>query len=169
MAHHGNRYPLLSVCVLALLALSTTAFATNQSDRTSWGNNISVGPNDQVADVTCIACSIRIRGQVAGDATTVGGSIIIEGPGQVSGDVTAVAGNARLDKDVKVAGDVTVVGGELRRDAAASVSGDVTAMGGRAWIVPILLVPFVILGLFVAFVVWLVQRLSRPATPRVPA
>jgi hypothetical protein len=145
------------------------AFAKNPSDRTSWGNNITVGPNDQASDVTCIGCTIRIRGHVAGDATTVGGSIVIEDRGQVTGDVTAVAGNVRIDKEVKVSGDVTVVAGELRRDPEASVSGDVTALGGRGWIVPIILAPFVILGLLVAFVIWLVKRLSRPALPPVPA
>jgi cytoskeletal protein CcmA (bactofilin family) len=168
MPQHGCRYPLLSSCVL-FLVLSTMAFARNQSDRTSWANNINIGPNDQASDVTCMACNIRIRGQVAGDATAIGGSIVIEGQGQVSGDVTAVAGNARLDKEAKVAGDVTVVGGELHRDPEASVSGDVTAMGGHGWIVPILLAPFVILGLLVAFVVWLVQRARRPSLPPVAA
>jgi cytoskeletal protein CcmA (bactofilin family) len=169
MTHLGRRYSLLSLCVLTLLATSTLAFAKNQSDHTSWGNNITIGPNDEASDVTCMGCTIRIRGHIAGDATTVGGSIVIEDQGQVSGDVTAVAGNIRLDKEVKVAGDVTVVGGELRRDPEASVSGDVTAMGGRGWIVPILLAPFVILGLLVALVVWLVQRARRPSLPPVPA
>jgi hypothetical protein len=156
-------YQLFSACVLLCLAMSTTAFAATKPDRTSWGHNISVGPNEQVADVTCIACSIRVRGQVAGDATTVGGSILIEDQGQVAGDVTAVAGNAELDKAVKVSGDVTVVGGDLRRDSQATVGGDVTSVGGRGWIVPILLVPFVILGLLVALIVWLIQRQRKPA------
>lgn len=169
MTYSGCRYPLLSTCVLLLLTLSANALAKNPSDHTSWGNNITIGPNDQASDVTCMGCTIRVRGQVAGDVTTVGGSIVIEDQGRVSGDVTAVAGNIRIDKEVKVAGDVTVVGGELRRDPEASVSGDVTALGGRGWVIPIILAPFVVLGLLVAFVVWLVKRLSRPALPPVPA
>lgn len=159
----ANRFqPWFSACVLVCLAVSTAAFAASNPDRTSWGHNISVGPNEEVADITCIACSIRVRGQVAGDVTTLGGSILVEDQGQVAGDVTAVAGNVGLDKAVTVAGDVTVVGGNLRRDSQANVSGDVTSVGGRFWIVPILLAPFVILGLLVAFIVWLVQRLRRP-------
>lgn len=160
----ANRYyPLFSACLLLCLTLSTNAFATSKADRTSWGHNISIGPNEQASDVTCIGCSIRIRGQVAGDVTSVAGSIFIEDQGQVAGDVTAVAGNVALDKAVKIAGDVTVVGGEMRRDSQANVAGDVTSVGGRGWIVPILLAPIVILGLLVAFIVWLVQRLRRPA------
>ena len=157
------RYRLRGAAVACFLILSTAAFAKANPDRTQFGHNISIGPNEEVSDVTCIGCSIRIRGQVSGDATTVGGSIFIEDQGQVAGDVTAVAGNARLDKEVKVAGDVTVVGGELRRDPQASISGDVTNVGGRGWIIPILLVPFVFLGLLIAFVVWIIQRISRPA------
>jgi hypothetical protein len=151
------------------LTLSTVAFATVKPDRTQLGHDISIGPNEEVGDVTCVGCSIRIRGQVSGDATTVGGSIILEDQGQVAGDVTAVAGNARLDKDVRVAGDVTVVGGELRHDPHASISGDVTTVGGRGWVIPILLLPFVIVGLLIAFAFWLIQRSRRPAIPAVPA
>ena len=160
MANHFH--PLLGVCVLVCLALSTTAFAASNSDQTSWGHNINVGPNEEVSDVTCIGCSIHIRGKVMGDVTTVGGNAVIEGQGQVAGDVTAVAGNVGLEKEVKVAGDVTVVGGDLRRDSQAGVGGDVTSMGGRGWIVPILLAPFVILGLLVALIVWLIQRRGKP-------
>jgi len=163
-----HRLPGVAVaCFLIILILPTVAFAKTNPDRTQFGHNITVGPNEAVSDVTCIGCSIRIRGQVSGDATSIGGSIFIEEQGQVAGDVTAVAGNARLDKEVKVAGDVTVVGGELRRDPEASVAGDVTNVGGRGWIIPILLVPLVLFGLLIAFVVWLIQRLSRPAA--VPA
>ena len=162
-----HRLPGAVAASFIVLILSTVAFAKTNPDRTQFGHNISVGPNEAVSDVTCIGCSIRIRGQVSGDVTTVGGSIFIEDQGQVAGGVTAVAGNARLDKEVKVAGDVTVVGGELRRDPQASVAGDVTNVGGRGWIIPILLIPFVLLGLLIAFVVWIIQRLSRPAA--VPA
>jgi cytoskeletal protein CcmA (bactofilin family) len=169
MAHHGFRYPLVSTWVLVFLTLSTMAFARNQSERTSWGNNITIGPNEKVSDLTCFGCSIYVRGEVAGDVTVFAGSIVLEDQGQVAGDVTAFAGNIRLDPAVKVAGDVTLFGGEMRRASQATISGDVTTMGGRGWIVPILLAPFVILGLLVAFVVWLVQRARRPSLPPVPA
>ena len=161
------QHRLPGVTAACLLIFSTVAFAKASPDRTQLGHNISIGPNEEVSDVTCIGCSIHIRGQVSGDATTVGGSIFVEDQGQVAGDVTAVAGDARLDKEVKVAGDITVVGGELRRDPQASIAGDVTNVGGRVWIIPILLIPFLFLGLLIALVVWIIQRVSRPAA--VPA
>jgi len=169
MAHPGCRYLLFSTCVLVCLTLSTAAFAASSPDRTSWGHNLSIGPNEEVSDVTCIGCSIYIRGQVSGDATAVGGSIRIEDQGQVAGDVTAVAGDVRLDKEVTVAGDVTVVGGALQRDPETSISGEVTSVGGRGWVIPILLAPFVFLGLLIALVVWVIQRSRRPSIPPVPA
>jgi hypothetical protein len=169
MAHRGCPARLFGVFAFFCLMFSNAAFAKNNPSYTQLGHDISIGPNDQVGDVTCVACSIRIRGQVAGDATAVGGSIVLEDQAQVAGDVTAVAGDARLDQEVKVAGDVTVVGGELRRDPKASISGDVTSVGGRVWVVPILLVPFVILGLLVALIIWIAQRMRRPSLPPVPA
>ena len=147
------------------IALSVTASAKGNPSYTQVGRNISVGPSDEVSDVTCIACSIHVRGLVAGDVTAVGGSITITDQAQVSGDITAVGGTLRLAKGVKVAGDVTVVGGQLQRDPEASIAGDVTSLSGRGWFLLIFVVPFVVLGLFVAFVIWLVQRVRRSPEP----
>jgi hypothetical protein len=156
---------------LALLALSSpaTALAAANASYTEIGRNINIGPNDQVGDLTCIACSIRIRGQVAGDVTSVAGNIVIENPAQIAGDVTAVGGNVHLDRGAKIAGDATVVAGDLRRDPAATIAGDVTTVGGHDWMIPILLAPFIVLGLLAALVVWLVQRARRPALPAAAA
>ena len=168
----GNRSSLsLSLAAVALLglALSGTAYAKNTPTYTQVGHNITIGPQKQVADLTCFGCSIRVRGQVAGDVTAFAGSVVIEDNAQVAGDITVFGGDIRLDQAVKVAGDATVFGGEIRRDPQATISGDVTSMGGRVWLVPILLSPFVILGLLIAFVIWLVQRMRRPSLPAAAA
>jgi hypothetical protein len=160
---------LFRVCSLAAVTfvcmmLSRPAFASSPN-YTQIGHNISIGPNERADQVTCVGCSIYIRGQVSGEATAVGGSIYVEDQGQVGGEVTVVAGDARLEKGVKVGGETTVVGGELRRDPEAQVGGEVTAIGGRTlgWV--ILFSPLLLLGLLVALIVWLVQRPRRPAIP----
>lgn len=167
--YRGRRYALLILGAFLLwiavscLALSVTALTKDNPSYTQFGHTINVGPSDEVGDLTCFGCSIRVRGLVAGDVTAFGGSITIEDQAQVSGDVTAFAGDLRLTKNVKVDGDATVFGGQLRRDPEASVGGDVTSMGGRGWIMLIFFTPLVVLGLFVALVIWLVQRVRRPA------
>ena len=155
--------------LLACVALTGVASAKANPSYTQVGRAIVIGPEDQVSDLTCFGCSIRVRGQVAGDVTAFGGSILVEGQGQIAGDVTAFGGNIHLGEGVKIAGDVTVFAGEIRRDPQATVSGDVTSMGGHGWLVPMLLAPFVILGLLIAFVIWLVQRARRPVVPAMPA
>jgi len=137
----------------------------NLRSYTQFGQSITVWPDENVAEVTCLGCSIHIRGHVHGDVTTVFGNVFVEDQGQVDGDTTAVAGDMRLDKSAKVSGDTTVVGGELRRAAGAQVSGDVTSIGGRMWVPFILLLPFLLMGLFVWLVVCLVRRVMRPAMP----
>jgi hypothetical protein len=156
------------VGLLLCLASATTALAKDNPTYTQWGRDITVGPDDETGELTCIACTVRIRGQVAGDVTTIGGSIVIEDHGQVTGDVTSVGGNVRLDSVAKVTGDVTVVGGTLHRDPEVSIGGDVASMGGQGWMIPILLFPFLLIGALIAFVVWLVQRLRR-STASAPA
>jgi hypothetical protein len=150
--------------VLICFAL-TTAFAKDNPSYTQFGRSISIGPNDKVGDLTCFGCSIHVRGQVAGDVTAFGGNIVLDDNAQVSGDITAFAGDVRLDQSVTVAGDATVFGGRIRRDAQATISGDVTSMGGRGWFIPILLLPFLILGAFVALIIWIVRRLFGTSLP----
>jgi cytoskeletal protein CcmA (bactofilin family) len=166
-----TRRPRTALCAFTLfcLALSSVAFAKDNPSYTQFGHNITIGPNDQVRDLTCFACSIRVRGQVAGDVTALGGSIVIEDNAQVAGDITTFGGDIRLDQGAKVTGDATVFGGQIRRDPAATISGDVTSMGGHGWLVPILLAPFLALGLLVAFVIWLVQRRRGPSAPAIAA
>jgi hypothetical protein len=155
----------LAIAPILILIFTASAGAKDNPEYTQIGHDINVGPNQEVGEVTCIGCSIRVRGKVSGEVTTVGGNIFIEDQGQVAGEVTAVAGDVRLDREVKVSGDVTVVGGALRRAPEAEVAGDVTSVGGRAWIPVILIAPFVFLGLLVALVVWMIHRFRRPAAP----
>jgi len=102
---------------------------------------------------------------VAGDVTAFGGSIVVEDQGQVDGDATAFAGSMRLDDSGKVGGDVTVFGGQIHRAPGATLSGGVTVMGGPGWAVVIFAIPLLFLGLLIAFIFWLVQRVTRPRVP----
>jgi hypothetical protein len=156
---------LLPACLLVCASLSTAAFAAGGRDRTQVGSNVNVGANEEVGEVTCFGCSVRVRGQVSGDVTTFGGSVVVEDQGQVGGDITTFGGGIRLGKEVTVNGDVTVFGGRIQRDPAATVGGDVTTMGGPGWILLIFIAPLVMLGLFVALIVWLLRRLFRRALP----
>jgi len=147
-----------------LIAISTAAFGKDVHDRTQFGHNISIGAGEEVSEVTCFGCSVRVRGHVASDVTTFGGSIVVEGQGEIGGDTTTFGGSVRLDKDAKVH-DVTVFGGQVHRDAAATVLGDVTNFGGAGWLVLVFGLPLVIFGAVIALIVWLVRRLMRPALP----
>ncbi|HYM74495.1 MAG TPA: polymer-forming cytoskeletal protein [Candidatus Dormibacteraeota bacterium] len=149
-----------------VLMLSTAAFAAGPHERTQVGHSITIRADEEVSEATCFGCSIHVRGHVAGDITSFGGSIVIEENGEVGGDATSFGGDVRLDKGVKVSGDVVVFGGRLRRDPAASVGGDVTSMGGGpAWLFLIFGLPLLVLGAIIALIVWLVRRLLRPAIP----
>lgn len=168
MTYHGCGFWRFWTSLLAGLALSLafslSAFAKDNPSVTQVGRNISISPGQKVGELTCFGCSIRVRGgEVSGDITAFGGSITLEDQGQVTGDVADFGGVISLEKAVKVSGDVTVFGGEVHRDPEASIGGDITSMGGRAWAIPIFFFLFVLLGLLIAFVIWLIQRLLKPA------
>jgi hypothetical protein len=157
----------IAAIVFCTLLFTIAASAKDNPEYTQFGHNITINADQQVGDVTCLGCSIYIRGQVSGDATAVGGSIFIEDQGQVAGDVTSVAGGVRLSQGVKVGGDATVVGGEMRRAVGTEVGGDVTHVGGFAWmwLLLIFLIPLAVVGGLVTLIIWIVQRMTVPRVP----
>ena len=164
-----NRFRCLSlVCVSLLLCFTLPSFALQGKaapDRTQTGSDIRVGPNEETGELTCFGCSVHVRGHVLGDITTFGGSITVEEGGKVDGEATSFAGGLRLEKDAVVNGDATVFGGRIHRDPSASIGGEVTNFSGGAWMVVIFVLPLLFLGLFIAFVVWLIRKLIRPSVP----
>src|ERR1700686_1269131 len=103
----------LSTALMFVVAVSSTAFADRERDRTHVGNNIIIGPDEEVSEATCFGCSIRVRGHVSGDVTAFGGSIVIEDQGQVNGDATAFGGDIRIERAAKIARDDPVFGGRI--------------------------------------------------------
>jgi len=155
----------LLMLVFAFLPLSKAAAAN--ADRFQFNHDIQVQPDERVGDVTCLNCSIYVRGQVSGDVTVINGNIVGEQGSMVGGDIIAIHGNVRAESGSQVEGDLTAIAGTARRDPQATVGGDVTSMGGGGWVLLIFLVPFAILGGIVALIIWLIQRSRRPA--QVPA
>lgn len=153
------------LCVLVMAGLSSAALADGPHERTQVGRDVSVGRGEEVSEVTCFGCSVRIRGHVAGDVTTFGGSVIVEDKGTINGDATTFGGNVSLETTGKIGGDLTVFGGRIHRDAESAVGGDVTNFSGGFWLPLIVGLPLILLGGFVALIVWLVRRLTRPAVP----
>ena len=151
------------VCCVTLAVAS--AAGKSAPDRAQTGSDIIVGPNEQAGELTCFGCSVRVRGHVLGDVTTFGGSVVLEEGGQIDGEATTFAGGVRMEKDVKIKGDVTVFGGRIRRDPTATIGGEVTNFGGGIWILLIFVLPLAFLGLFIAFVVWLIRKLIQPRVP----
>jgi|SRR5271166_591981 len=154
----------LLVCLLSVIALSAFALADGSHDRTHFGHDITIGPDEEATDVTCFGCSVRVRGHVATDVTTFGGSVVIEEDGEVGGDTTTFGGNVRLESGAEVR-DVTVFGGRVFRDPSARVGGDITNFSGSVWVFLVFGLPLAIFGAFVALIIWLVRRLMRPAMP----
>jgi hypothetical protein len=168
MRFHARLLLNLGACLLLLAAVSVRAFANSPHDRTQFGHDITILPNEEVVEVTCFGCSVRVRGHVKSDVTVFGGTIVVEDHGQIGGDAVVFGGGLRLDKAVRVAGDVTVFGGRIQRDPDSSVGGDITNFGGPIWIVLIFGLPLLFLGAFIGLIVWVVRRLTRPSLP-VPA
>jgi len=151
-----------------MLAISSTFLHADRSDgdtdRTSWGHDIRIAAGENVTDVTCFFCSIYVQGNTAGDVTAFGGRIEIDGPAQVAGDVTTIVGNVSVTSGAKIAGDLTALGGTIQRADNVEISGDVTPIRRGWWLTLILISPFVVLGIIIAAIVWLIGYFRRTKT-----
>ncbi|HEY8019561.1 MAG TPA: polymer-forming cytoskeletal protein, partial [Thermoanaerobaculia bacterium] len=138
-------------------------------------------PGENPEEVTAIAGSVTVDGEVSDNVVAVGGSCTING--RVGGSVTAVGGSVRLGPQAEVSGDVVSVGGEIDKDPGARVHGstsEVSALGAfgapdhgrRVWSVS----PFAGVGrlmetltkiVLLALLVCLVLLVARPTVERI--
>ena len=149
---------LLAAALLRLIVTPQTLHARN-GDQVHIGQSITVGENENVGDLVCIGCSIRVAG-TCGDVVAIGGSIVVDG--KVRGSVVAIGGGVLLGDNAAVSQDLVTVGGHLSRHPNAVVQGDVSVQSGAFILLGIFLVPLLPLILIVALVVWLVRRNRRP-------
>jgi len=158
--------PQLARFVLPVLVLfyCAASFAASSPDRTQFGSDIHVQAGEKTADVTCINCSVYVRGQVSGDVTAIHGNIVLESGAAVAGDITAIWGNIRTESGTQNAGDLTAVAGSVHRDPQSTSAGDVTALEGTKWLLAIIVPPIIFLGGVIALIIWLVQR-NRTSAP----
>src|SRR5262250_555787 len=105
--------PQLVRFVLPVLVLFSCAasFAASSPDRTQFGSDIHVQAGEKTADVTCINCSVYVRGQVSGDVTAIRGVVGLEPGGGGAGALSAVWGKTRTESRTQNAGDLTAVAG----------------------------------------------------------
>jgi len=154
----------LLLCVVG--APSLMLAKGGETDRVHFLQSIDVGPDEEVGDVVCILCSIRMRGTSSGDAVAVLGSVWVTG--SVEGDAVAVGGSVRLAEDATVGGDAVGVGGGVSRHPNASVKGNVVSESGPGILLGIIfgavVVPLLPILLVIWVIVWLVRR-DRPAPP----
>lgn len=147
---------------LVLIAPSNLLYAFD-GDRVQFGRSMTIGQDEEVADVVCIGCSIRIDGRAA-DAVAIGGRITVNGT--VTGDLVVVGGGASLGENAIVDGDVATVGGRLWRHSNSVVKGDITSHSGAPIFLGLVLVPLIPILLVVLLIVWLIKPNRRQAPMR---
>lgn len=151
----------LSACALILLFVGD-ANADANPEQFQMGHDIHVAADQTTGDLTCLNCSIYVRGKVSGDVFVLNGDVVVESGGQLAGDVSSLRGDVRVADGAQIAGDVAAIAGNVRKQPSAMIGGDVASLNGIGWVLLVFLVPIVILGGIIALVVWLVQRNRRP-------
>ena len=114
---------------MAATALLSVGAASADQNRFMIGESIHVGPEETLDRVTCLACSIRVDGEVNEAALVVLGSL--ENHGTIGGDAVVVLGS--LESEGPVIGDSVVVAGDMT--LANDVRGDAVAVLGDIQVV----------------------------------
>jgi hypothetical protein len=149
---------------VVLLALTVPAFARKDSDRASFGSDITVADGETVSDIACAFCSVHVHGQVNGDIAVAFGSIIVDDQRNISGDIATFGGDLSLGQEARVNGDVAVMAGDIKLGEGASIGGSKVVSPSRLWLL-IPFAPFLILG----GIIWLIVYFVRQRRYRFPA
>src|SRR5256885_11921876 len=137
---------LVILLMISAIALPALGFTEHSRERFQMNRDIRVEQNDKTGDLTCLNCSVYIRGEVAGDIFTLNGRVVLEQGAQVSGDVATLIGDVRLDDGAKIAGDVAAIGGNVGRRPPATIAGGGRSMGGAGWVVLAVSVALLVVG-----------------------
>src|SRR5438094_8493087 len=89
--------------IVPSIALPALGFAERSHERFQMNGDIRVEQNDKTGDLTCLNCSVYIRGEVAGDIFTLNGRVVLEQGAQVCGDLATLIGDGRLRDAANVA------------------------------------------------------------------
>lgn len=154
-----------SIFLLCLLLGATASAIAATKERTQFSQDIRLEAGDEAGEVTCIACSIHVRGKVTGDATAFFGRIVVEPGGSISGDAAAILGDIRIDDGGAIGGDVSAIGGTLHRAPGAIVGGEATSAGSRPAMLVVLLSPLLVLAGVIFLILWLLQRNRQNHAP----
>ena len=118
------------LCLLALAALPASLRA--ERERVMIGDDIYVRPSEDLREVVCIGCSIRIDGTVR-EAVAIGGSIEING--EVEREAVAIGGSidvrGHVGREVVAIGGGLNIAGEVERDAVSILGRIELGPGGR--------------------------------------
>jgi hypothetical protein len=117
----------LVACGFAFAAFAQTASPQAQAppqERVSYLRDIVVEKGETSSAVTCVLCSITVRGTVKGEAVAVWGNIEIEG--NVEGEAVAAGGRVVLHGAGSAEGEIVAVGGRVVRSGSGTVKGDVS-------------------------------------------
>lgn len=119
----------LSVALVALLAIPTTALAAGWEDgRVVIGGTFTLKGGEVLrGDLLVIGgtATLETGSEVTGTVGLIGGSIDVFGT--IDGDLASLGGNLRLAPSAVVRGDLATLGSEVSRDQGAVVEGQVTS------------------------------------------
>jgi hypothetical protein len=93
-------------------------------DVTVMGNEMRIGPNEEVNDVAVMGGSVEIEGRVTGDLAVMGGRAHLKKGAHVLGDATAMGGAITIDEGAKVDGDIGALGGVIQGSDHAKPDGE---------------------------------------------
>jgi hypothetical protein len=147
--------------LLFLLTVLLPAALRADSDRVMVGEDIYVAEGEELENVVCFGCSIRVEGK-AHDAVAFGGSIEVTGEvndavsfaggldvrGKVNGDAVVLFGSTRVRDGGRIDGDAVSILGSVRAQDSGSVGGDIVS--SESW------APIALSGVVIGLIIFLV-------------
>ncbi|MFT7519283.1 MAG: hypothetical protein ACI9MC_001423 [Kiritimatiellia bacterium] len=84
-----------------------------ENDLFSFGSSVIIGAGQVVDEAASLGDDVEVFGTVTGDATSIGGDVIVRSGGRVLGDAISLGGEVRIEPGGHVMGEAETVGGAV--------------------------------------------------------
>lgn len=104
--------PAIAAVPVAPAAAAAPAPSDHSSDRVSFGGDVEVRAGERVTDVVSMGGDVDVRGEVMGDAVTMGGQLHVYPGAVVHGDAVTMGGDIEVDDGGRIDGQRVGMGGD---------------------------------------------------------
>lgn len=130
-------------------------------------DSVQVNSTDNVTDIVCAFCTVRLDGPIKGDLVTAFADVEVAPGVSVDGDFVSAFTHLRMANGSSIGQDMVYFGGEQQIAPSANIEKDRVGVP-QVIAVLLLLIPLCFIAGMIYLIIFIIRRLVRGPEPRFP-